>query len=104
MIICPNIKWILKRGLKNTISNYKDNESKTKIHYGNMIKINYRNFKDIDLEITRNNILLPSFCLAENPILENIASMIEFDIMQSSLLANLIVVTIDKKFLISVIN
>lgn len=59
------------------------------------IKTNYRDFKDIDLKITSNDILLPGPHLAKNPVPEKIASMVEFDIMQSSLLADPTAVTID---------
>lgn len=68
------------------------------------VKTNYGNLKNIDLEITSNNTLLPDPCLAKDPDLEKIASMIKFDIIQSSLPAELAVTTIDQKFLTSMAN
>lgn len=90
--------------MKNIISNYKDNESKTKTHYDNEVKIIYRDFEDIDLEITCNNTLLSGLCSAENPVPEDIANMIEFHIMQSSPLAKLAAAIIDQEFLTSEAN
>lgn len=37
---------------------YRDNESEMEINYGDENKMDYGNFEDINLEITRNNILL----------------------------------------------
>ena len=69
-----------KTGMENTLSNYRNNESETKTYYKDKVKIYYRNFKDIDLKITHNN-TLPNWRLAKIPILEDIASMVEFNIM-----------------------
>lgn len=59
------------------------------------VKTNYRDLEDINLEITSNNTLLPGPCSAKNSDPEKRASMVEFDIMQSSLLAKPATATID---------
>lgn len=68
-----------KPGVKST--DYRDNADETKTNYKDKNKMDYRDFEDINLTIIYNNILLPLFCSAENPVLEDIASMVEFDIM-----------------------
>lgn len=65
---------------------YKDNENKTEITYKNKNKRNYGDFQDIDfkdvnLKITRNNMLLLFFHSAKNSVFEDITSMIKFDII-----------------------
>lgn len=77
------LKYIIntKTGIKNIISNYRDNKSKNKIHYNNEIKTDYRDFKDIDLKIIYNNTLFSGPRSAENSILENTISIIKFDII-----------------------
>lgn len=72
---------------------YKDNIGET--------KTNYKDLEDVDLEITRNNILLPLPYLVGNSVPKNIASMVKFDIIQSSLSTNLAAI-INQKFLSSV--
>lgn len=74
--------------IKNTINNYKNNKNKTKIYYDNKVEIDYEDFKDIDFKIIHNNTLLSSPHLAKNLISKDIANMIKFDIMWSSLSAN----------------
>lgn len=82
------MKWVLKATL-NT-------EDKVKTNYGNL--------ENVDLKITSNNTLLPDSYSAKDLNLEKIASMIKFDIIQSSLPAELAVTTIDQKFLTSMAN
>lgn len=69
---------------------YRNNTSKTETNYGNENKINYGDFENIDLKIICNNILLSLFYSIENLVLEDITSIIEFDMMQSSSPANLV--------------
>lgn len=59
----------MKIDVKST--DYKNNEDMTKLNYNNKKKIDYRDFEDIDLEISHNNILLLDPHLFVNPILED---------------------------------
>lgn len=62
------------------------------------IEINYGDLEDIDLETTSNNILLPSLCSSKDLVLEETASMLEFDMIRSSLPSDPIAATIDQGF------
>lgn len=63
---------------------YGDNTDETETNYGDKNKMDYRYFEDVDLKITRNNTSLPPPRSAENPVPEDIARMVEFDMMRSS--------------------
>lgn len=63
------------------------------------VKIDYE-----DLETISNNTLLPDLCLVKNSVLEEIAHMIKFDIIQSSLPVDLAAITINQEFLTSAVN
>ena len=100
-----------------------DNEGKTETNYKNENKTDYGDFEnvdfedvdfkyvdyeDVDLEITCNNTSLPPSqpfpCLAKNSILEDIANIVELDMIQSSSPANTAAATIDQEFLSNVAN
>lgn len=83
---------------------YKENEDKTKSNYNDENLIDYKDFEDVNLKIPYNNILLSDFHLAENPVLKNTISMIEFDIIRSSSFANPTATTINQRFLSSMVN
>lgn len=76
------INYITKYTINTqTDINYRDNEGKIETNYKNENKIDYKDFKNvnlknIDLKIICNNILLSFFCLAKNSIPENIANMV----------------------------
>lgn len=81
---------MVKRTIEIKISikkiNYRDNKDEIETNYRGENKINYRDFddvdfKNIDLKITYNNILLSFLYLAKNPVTKDIASMIKFDII-----------------------
>lgn len=91
-------------GVETTINDYRDNESETETHYGDEVETDYGDSEDIDLEITRNNTSLPGPRSAENPVPEDTASMIEFDMMRSSPPADPAAATIDQGFLTSAAN
>lgn len=55
----------------------------------------YEDFKDLGLEITNNNILLLDPCSTKDLVSEDIVSMVKFNMMQSSPLADLAGTTID---------
>lgn len=64
-------------------------------------KTDYKDLKDLDLEIISNDILLPSPHSAKDPISEDKTNMVEIDIIQSSPSINPVAMTIDQRFLIS---
>lgn len=59
----------------------------------NEFKTNHND--NLKVEVTSNKSLLPSPCLAKHNILENIASMIEFNIICSSPSTKLVFVIVD---------
>lgn len=65
------------------------------------LEIDYGDLKNLDLEITSNNTLLSGSFSAKYPILEEMASMLKFDIIWSYLQMNPIVAIIDQEFLTS---
>lgn len=67
-------------------------------------KMDYEDLEDLDLAITSNNTLLPGPRSAKDPVPEDTASMVEFDMMRSSPPADPATVTIDQEFLTSVAN
>lgn len=91
-------------GVEKTVSDYGDTKSKTESHYGDEVQIDYGDFEDIDLKITRNNTLLPGPRLAETSVLEDTASMVEFDMMRSSPPADTATATMKQGFLASATN
>ena len=91
-------------GVEKTVSDYGDTEGETESHYRDEIETNYGDFEDIDLEITRNNILLPGPHLAETLVLEDTASMVEFHMMRSSPPVDTATATIEQGFLASTAN
>lgn len=90
--------------MEKTVSDYGNTEGKTESHYGDEIKTDYGDFEDIDFEITCKNILLPDPRLAETSVLEDIASIVEFDIMRSSPPINTVTATMEQGFLASAAN
>lgn len=90
MITCLKIYIInIKAGVKSEF-------------YNNEFKTNYKNnFKS---EIACNKSLLLGFCSTKHYVLENIVSMLNFDIIHFSLLANLAFAIINQKFLASAVN
>lgn len=70
--------------------------------YGNEFEINYKD--NLESEIVCNKLLLLGFRSSEYHVLEDIANMVEFDIMHFSPLANLAFATIDQRFLASAVN
>lgn len=68
------------------------------------IEINYEDLEDIYLKTTSNNILLPGLCSAKDLVPEETASILEFDMIQSSPLADPIATTIDQGFITSTAN
>lgn len=77
---------------------------KSKTYTKDEVEIDYADFEDINLETTSNNTLLPGLYSAKNLVPEEITSMVEFDMMQSSSPANPATTTIDQEFLRSVAN
>lgn len=77
---------------------------KDKTNIEDEVKTDYEDPKDIDLETTNNNTLLPSTYSAKNPVSEKIVSIIKFDIIQSSPPIDPAITTIDQEFLISIAN
>ncbi len=67
-------------------------------------KTDYENLEDLNLEITSNNTLLLGPRLAEDPVPEDTANMVKFDMMQSSPPADLAAAIIDQEFLTSTAN
>lgn len=59
------------------------------------VKTYYRNLEDINLETTSNNLLLLGSYVAENPVLKETVSMVEFNMMQSSLSRDPVTATMD---------
>ena len=57
------------------------------------LKTDYKDLKNLDLKITSNNKLLSSYHLAKNLFLEDIVSMIKFNMIQSSPLVDLSAIT-----------
>lgn len=69
----------IESNIKNIVD--RDNIGKIEINYKDKNEINYGDFKDINLEITWNKISLHSPCLVKNPIPEDKASIIKFDMI-----------------------
>lgn len=64
----------------------------------------YKYLKNLDLEITSNDTLLSGSRSAKDPVPEDIASMVKFDMMQSSRPVDLAATTINQGFLTSTAN
>lgn len=64
----------------------------------------YENLKDLDLEITSNNTLLPDPRSVEDPVLEDIASMVEFDMIRFNPSTDPVAPIIDQGFLTNAAN
>lgn len=67
-------------------------------------KTDYEDLEDLELEITSNNTLLLDSRSAKDLVLEDIASMVEFDMIRFSRSADPIATTIDQEFLTSTAN
>lgn len=70
--------------------------------YNDECEINYKN--NIKFEVASNKSLLLSPCSAKHHVPENIISMIELNIMRSSLVAKPVSTTVNLRFLTSAAN
>lgn len=82
---------------RETATEYGNNDGTTKTNYGD-------NKDNLNFEVASNNTLLPGPRSAKNPVQEDTASMVEFDMMLSSPPANPAASTIDQGFLTSAVN